>query len=169
MPVEEFLKSFILSVLLQICLKIISVFLFLFGEGPTVHGVGIVPSKAGAFLHPGLSSLMVDWINILPGLEFYNLPEISVQFLNDCFRLDQVLIGDLGNGLPVWAVLNLMILVVFHRHHVDLGLQFALCLALQPIGGVGENPIVVITGDERVHRVLGGLEQRVLEMGVCLS
>lgn len=104
----------------------------------------------------------------LPGVELGQFPELPVQLLDDHFGLHQVLVFQLAQWLPPRRGDQLFLLVVLHSHHVDLGLEVSLRLPLDSVGGVGEDPIVLIGADERVDSVFGLFEHGVLIVGVGL-
>lgn len=109
---------------------------------------------------------MVGRVDVLSRLVFDDLTETSVQFSDYSFGLHQVFVGDLGNWVPVRAILDLFILVVFHGQQIDFSLELTLSLSLKTIGRIGQDPIMVIATDERVDIVLRLLEKRALEMRV---
>ena len=102
-------------------------------------------------------------------MEFSQLSELPVEFLDYNFGIDQVFVGEFAEGFPPGGLFDQFPLVIFHGQHVDFGLHFSLCQPLHAIGGVNKHPVVLVGADEGKGSVFGIIVDSVLVMGVCFG
>lgn len=81
-------------------------------------------------------------------MELGQFAELSVQFADDHFCLNEVFVGDLVEGFAPGGGEELFLFVVLHGEEVDFGLEVSFGLALDAVGGVGEDAVVFVGADE---------------------
>ncbi len=112
---------------------------------------------------------MVDRVDILPGFELDNFPEVSIQFLNGCLCFNKILVVYFCDWESGVGVEEMLFLNVINGSAVYLSFHLPFDLSLQSVGRVSQYSIVFITSHKNGHSIFGLFKEGVFEVSVGFS